>query len=70
MDPPLARVILALFGGHLIVLLFLSVYDWIIGEYPRRPTQPPSSERIEHPFYHEEVVKALQGLFPWKSIVP
>ena len=60
MDSPLARVILALLGGYLLILLFLSVYDWIVEEYPRRPTKPPSSERIQHPFYHEEVTKALQ----------
>jgi hypothetical protein len=60
MDSPLARVILASLGGYLIILLFLSVYDWIVEEYPRRPTKPPSSERIQHPFYHEEVAKALQ----------
>jgi len=60
MDSPLARVILALLGGYLLILLFLSVYDWIAEEYPRRPTKPPSSERIQHPFYHEEVAKALQ----------
>ena len=60
MDSPLARVILALFGGYLLILLFLSVYDSIVEEYPRRPAKPPSSERIQHPFYHEEVAKALQ----------
>ena len=60
MDSPLARVILALLGGYLIILLFLSVYDWIVEEYPRRPTKPPSSERIQQPFYHEEAVKVLQ----------
>ena len=60
MDSPLARVILALLGGYLIILLFLSVYDWIVEEYPRRPTKPPSSERIHQPFYHEEAVKVLQ----------
>jgi hypothetical protein len=60
MDSPLARVILALFGGYLIILLFLSIYDWIVEEYPRRPTKPPNSERIQHPFYHEEAAKALQ----------
>jgi len=60
MDSPLARVILASLGGYLIILLFLSVYDWIVEEYPRRPAKPPSSERIQHPFYHEEVAKALQ----------
>ena len=60
MDSPLARVILAIFGGYLVILLFLSIYDWIVEEYPRRPTKPISSERVQHPFYHEEVIKALQ----------
>ena len=60
MDSPLARVILASLGGYLIILLFLSVYDWIVEEYPRRPTKPTSSERIQHPIYHEVVAKALQ----------
>jgi hypothetical protein len=63
MKSPLARVILALLGGYLIILLFLSVYDWILAEYPRRPTGPTSSERIQHPFYHEEVARALQRFF-------
>ena len=60
MDSPLARVILASLGGYLIILLFLSIYDWLVEEYPRRPAKPPSSERIQHPFYHEEAAKALQ----------
>ena len=60
MKSPLARVILASLGGYLIILLFLSVYDWIVAEYPKRPTRPPRPERIQHPFYHEEAAKALQ----------
>ena len=60
MVSPLTRVILAIFGGYLIILLFLSIYDWVVEEFPRRPTKPPRSERIEHPFYHEEVAKALK----------
>ena len=60
MDSPLARVILAIFGGYLIILLFLSIYDWIAEEYPRRPTKSSSSERIQHPFYSEKAVKTLQ----------
>jgi hypothetical protein len=60
MKSPLARVILASLGGYLIILLFLSVYDWIVAEYPKRPTRPPSPVRIQHPFYHEEATKALQ----------
>jgi hypothetical protein len=60
MKSPLARVILTIFGGYFLILLFLSVYDWIKAEYPKRPAQPPSSERIQHPFYHEQVAKVLQ----------
>jgi hypothetical protein len=60
MDSPLARVILTLLGGYLIILLFLTVYDWIIEEYPRRPPKPPSTERIQHPVHHEDAFKALQ----------
>jgi hypothetical protein len=63
MGSPLARVILAIFGGYLIILLFLSIHDWIVEEYPRRPTKPSSSERIQHPFYHEKVARALQLFF-------
>ena len=60
MNSPLARVILTIFAGYLLILVFLSVYDWIKSEYPRRPAKPPNSERIQHPFYHEEAAKALQ----------
>jgi hypothetical protein len=60
MNSPLARVILAIFGGYLILLLFLSVYDWIQEEYPRRPTKPNNSESIQHPFYHEAATRVLQ----------
>ena len=60
MGSPLARVILAIFGGFLTILLFLSIYDWIVEEYPRRPTKSSSSERIQHPFYNEKAAKALQ----------
>lgn len=60
MSSPLARVILFLLGGYLIILLFLSIYDWIVAEYPRRPATPANVEPIQHPFYHEKVAKALQ----------
>jgi len=63
MDSPLARVILATLGGYLIILLFLSIYDWIVAEYPRRPTQSSNCERIQHPFYHEKAAKALQQFY-------
>lgn len=60
MDSPLARVILATLGGYLIILLFLSVYDWVLEEYPRRPTEPMKSERIQHQLHHQAAIKALQ----------
>lgn len=60
MDSPLARVILATFGGYLLILLFLFVYDWVIEEYPRRPTEIVNSDRIQHQFSHLEAIDALQ----------
>ena len=60
MDSPLARMILIVLGGYFIILLLLVAYEWIKAEYPRPPTKPPGTERIQHPFYHEEVAKALQ----------
>jgi hypothetical protein len=60
MDSPLARIILFTLGGFVIIFLLLSGYEWIVEEYPRRPSKPPSSERIQHPFYHEEATRVLQ----------
>ena len=60
MDSPLARVILATLGGYLIILIFLSVHGWFVEEYPRRPTEPTNSERIQHQVHHQEAVNALQ----------
>jgi hypothetical protein len=61
MDSPLARVILATIGGYLTILLFLSVYDWILEEYPRRPAEPVQSARIQHPFHHQKAIEALRS---------
>ena len=60
MDSPLARVILTILGGYLIILLFLIAYDWIREEYPQPPTKPQNIVRIQHPFHHEQAVDALQ----------
>ena len=60
MDSPLARVILTTLGGYLLILLFISVYDWIHEEYPRRPTEPLKSGRIQHQRNHQDAIKALQ----------
>ena len=60
MHSPLARMIIFALGGYLIILLFMIAYDWIREEYPRPPTKPPSTERIQHPIYHQQAVDALQ----------
>jgi len=60
LDSPLTRVVLATIGGYLIILLFLSVHDWIIEEFPQRPVEPTNSARIQHQFYHQEATKALK----------
>jgi hypothetical protein len=59
-DSPLARVILVLFGGYFLILLLMIGYDWISEEYPRPPTQPAKTERIQHPFHHKQALCALQ----------
>lgn len=60
MDSPLARVILATLGGYLLIFLFLSVYDWVIEEYPKRPKELLKSDRIQHRLHHQDAIKALQ----------
>ena len=60
MDSPLARVILATLGGYLLILLLLSLFDWISEEYPRRPIEPIKSERIQHHLHHQ-AINALQS---------
>ena len=60
MNSPLARAVTAMFGGGLLVLLFLFVYDWIAAEYPMRPAESTNPERIQHPFYHQAATEALE----------
>ena len=60
MDSPLARVILAILGGYLVILFGMSVYDWVLAEFPTRPNQPPIEKRIQHPIHHEEALRAIK----------
>ena len=60
MDSSLTRVILVTLCGYFIIFLVLSVYDWVEEEFPRRPVKQTNSQRIRHPSYHEEAVKALK----------
>jgi hypothetical protein len=59
MHSPLARVILTVLGGYVIILLFLTAYDWFREEYPR-PAAEPQTGRIQHPLYHERAADALK----------
>ena len=60
MDSPLVRVILATLGGYIFILLSLSVYAWVLDEYPRRPAEPMHSGRVQHQFHHQAAIQALQ----------
>jgi hypothetical protein len=60
MNSPLVRVILTTICGYLLIVLFLSLYEWSVEEYPRRPVEPITSERIQHTFHHPGAIKALQ----------
>lgn len=60
MDSPLVRVILATFGGYLLIVFGLFVYGWVVEEYPTRPAEPIKSERIQHQLNHQEAIEALQ----------
>ncbi len=59
MDSPLTRIILTTIGGYLLILVLLSVYDWVLEEYPCRPSKPDRPERIQHPFHHQGAKEAL-----------
>jgi hypothetical protein len=59
MDSPLARVILALLCGYLLILMVLAARDWISGEYPIRPDNPPVTSRIRHAANHKDAIAAL-----------
>jgi hypothetical protein len=60
MDSSLVRVILATLGGYLLILIFLSIHNWFIQEFPRRPAEVMNSERIQHPFHHQRAIEVLQ----------
>lgn len=60
MHSPLARVIVALLGGYLLILLLMLLHDWIEAEFPRPPAQPQTTTRVQHPFYHAQAVAVLQ----------
>jgi len=56
----LVRVILATLGGFLLILIGLSVYEWILEEFPERPIEPANPTRVVHPLYHQTAINALQ----------
>ena len=60
MNSPLARVILSILGGYLVILLFWIAYDWIEAEFPRPADKRPGAGTIQHPFSREQASDALQ----------
>lgn len=59
MDSPLARVILTILGGYLFILVIMIAYDWINEEFPRPPTRPSNTERVQHPFFNLQAIDAV-----------
>jgi hypothetical protein len=59
MHSPLARVILTVLGGYLLILLLMTAYDWIEAEFPRPPDMPTATGAVQHPFHHEKALAAL-----------
>jgi hypothetical protein len=60
MNSPLARVIMSVLSGYLILLLLLTVHDWYQKEFPSPPPPTSSSKRVQHPFHHSQALRALQ----------
>ena len=60
MDSPLARMILTVFGGYLLILLGLVIYDWYREEFPSPPEKPQHIDPVQHPYYHTEALNVLK----------
>jgi len=63
MDSPLARVILAVLSGYVIILLLMTAYEWIKAEYPQPPARVEDSGGIRHAFYHARAESAVKRYF-------
>jgi hypothetical protein len=61
MHSPLARVILTVLAGYLIILFVLTIFDWYQAEFPGPRSVKPNTKRIQHPFHHRQAVQALEG---------
>jgi len=60
MQSPLARVILCVLSGYILILLVMSAHDWIEREYPSPSNAPRNTARIQHPFHHKQAKMALK----------
>ncbi len=60
MKSPLSRVIITIFAGYLLILLILSVSDWLQQEYPKPPHIEPNPARIQHTYDHRQAEAALK----------
>jgi hypothetical protein len=63
MDSPLARVILTVLSGYVIILFLMTAYNWIKTEYPQPPERVEKSAGVRHAFYHAQAEAAVQRYF-------
>ena len=63
MDSPLARVILAVLSGYVIILLLMTAYNWIKAEYPQPPGRIENTTGVRHAFYHAQAEAAVKRYF-------
>jgi hypothetical protein len=63
MDSPLARVILAVLSGYVIILLLMAAYNWIKAEYPQPPEKIKNTAVVGHAFYHAQAEAAVKRYF-------
>lgn len=63
MNSSFSRTIIYLLIGYVILLIILSMSDWIQTNYPRRPSQLTNQERIQHPVYHSSAIRALDKFY-------
>ena len=63
MDSPLARVILAVLSGYVIILLLMTAYNWIKIEYPQPPEVVGNTAGVRHAFHHAQAEAAVKRYF-------
>jgi hypothetical protein len=63
MHSPLARVILAILSGYVLILLLMTAYNWIKTEYPQPPAKVENTEGVRHAYYHARAEATVKRFF-------